>query len=195
MVNDRLDVALAAKAHGVHLGTRSMPVDLVRRLAPRDFVVGASCHSLEEALAARSGGRGLHPAGADFRNALEASVWPAAGTRQAARSDFAGFDPGFRAGRNHHRPRRPLPPERRGGNRRNPDLSGLRFGGRIGSRFARRGTAITCSTSPLGDPPAETDGREAADPGGTLVIPPLTHVDRQSPTAKQPIYLNQQSAR
>jgi thiamine-phosphate pyrophosphorylase len=56
MVNDRLDVALAAKAHGVHLGTRSMPVDLVRRLAPREFVVGVSCHSLAEALAAQAGG-------------------------------------------------------------------------------------------------------------------------------------------
>ena len=56
MVNDRLDVALAAKAHGVHLGTRSMPADLVRRLAPREFVVGVSCHSLEEALAAQAAG-------------------------------------------------------------------------------------------------------------------------------------------
>jgi thiamine-phosphate pyrophosphorylase len=56
MVNDRLDVALAAEAHGVHLGARSMPVRLVRKLAPREFVVGASCHSLEEALAAEAGG-------------------------------------------------------------------------------------------------------------------------------------------
>jgi thiamine-phosphate pyrophosphorylase len=56
MVNDRLDVALAAQAHGVHLGTRSMPVDLVRRLAPREFIVGVSCHSLEEALAAQAAG-------------------------------------------------------------------------------------------------------------------------------------------
>jgi thiamine-phosphate pyrophosphorylase len=56
MVNDRLDVALAAKAHGVHLGTRSMRVDLVRRLAPDEFVVGASCHSPEEALTAQAAG-------------------------------------------------------------------------------------------------------------------------------------------
>jgi|SRR5271157_1710064 len=56
MVNDRLDVGLAAKAHGVHLGTRSMRVDLVRSLTPREFVVGVSCHSLAEALAAQTGG-------------------------------------------------------------------------------------------------------------------------------------------
>ncbi len=56
MVNDRLDVALAAKAHGVHLGTRSMRADLVRRLAPDRFVIGVSCHSLAEALAAQAAG-------------------------------------------------------------------------------------------------------------------------------------------
>ena len=56
MVNDRLDVALAARAHGVHLGTRSMPVDVARRLAPPEFLVGVSCHSLEEARAAEAAG-------------------------------------------------------------------------------------------------------------------------------------------
>jgi thiamine-phosphate pyrophosphorylase len=56
LVNDRLDVALAAHAHGVHLGTHSMPVGLVRRLAPPGFRVGASCHSLEEAVAAQAAG-------------------------------------------------------------------------------------------------------------------------------------------
>ena len=55
-VNDRLDVALAAQAHGVHLGTHSLPADLVRRLVPRDFLVGVSCHSLAEALAAQAAG-------------------------------------------------------------------------------------------------------------------------------------------
>jgi thiamine-phosphate pyrophosphorylase len=56
MVNDRLDVALAAKAHGVHLGVRSMPPAVVRKLAPRDFVIGVSCHSLAESLAAQATG-------------------------------------------------------------------------------------------------------------------------------------------
>ena len=56
IVNDRLDVALAAAAHGVHLGTRSMPLALVRRLAPRGFIVGVSCHSRQDVLAAEKGG-------------------------------------------------------------------------------------------------------------------------------------------
>jgi thiamine-phosphate pyrophosphorylase len=56
LVNDRLDVALAAGAGGVHLGGQSIPVAAVRKVAPRPFVVGVSCHSLAEATAAESGG-------------------------------------------------------------------------------------------------------------------------------------------
>ena len=56
VVNDRLDVALAAHAHGVHLGSRSMPVDVVRKSAPPEFLVGVSCHSLAEAQAAEKAG-------------------------------------------------------------------------------------------------------------------------------------------
>lgn len=56
VVNDRLDVALAAAAHGVHLGTRSLPAGIVRGIVPGDFLVGVSCHSLQEALAAESAG-------------------------------------------------------------------------------------------------------------------------------------------
>jgi thiamine-phosphate pyrophosphorylase len=56
VVNDRLDVALAAGADGAHLGAHSMPVQVVRRFVPRAFVIGVSCHSLAEAMAAESGG-------------------------------------------------------------------------------------------------------------------------------------------
>jgi thiamine-phosphate pyrophosphorylase len=60
LVNDRLDVALAANAAGVHLGENSLPVEFVtewRRSTGRlDFLVGASCHSLESARAAERGG-------------------------------------------------------------------------------------------------------------------------------------------
>lgn len=56
IVNDRLDVALAAKSHGVHLGTRSMAPDPVRRLSPPGFLIGVSCHSPTEAVAAQAVG-------------------------------------------------------------------------------------------------------------------------------------------
>jgi thiamine-phosphate pyrophosphorylase len=60
LVNDRLDVAFAANASGVHLGENSLPVEAVaewRRAAGRlDFLIGVSCHSLESARAAELGG-------------------------------------------------------------------------------------------------------------------------------------------
>ncbi len=56
VVNDRLDVALALGASGVHLGTRSLPPRAVRDCVPEGFLVGVSCHSLEEARAAESSG-------------------------------------------------------------------------------------------------------------------------------------------
>lgn len=57
IVNDRLDVALATGAHGVHLRHDSIAARRVRRLAPDGFIVGRSVHSAEEAAhTARDGG-------------------------------------------------------------------------------------------------------------------------------------------
>ena len=60
LINDRLDVALAANAAGIHLGEKSLPVETVtewRRSTGRlDFLIGVSCHSLESARAAERGG-------------------------------------------------------------------------------------------------------------------------------------------
>jgi thiamine-phosphate pyrophosphorylase len=60
LVNDRLDVALATGAAGVHLGESSLPVETVaewRRSAGRaGFLIGASCHSLEAAQEAEGAG-------------------------------------------------------------------------------------------------------------------------------------------
>ena len=56
VVNDRVDVALAVEADGAHLATHSMPPQVVRRLVPRGFVIGVSCHSLDQAIAAEAGG-------------------------------------------------------------------------------------------------------------------------------------------
>jgi thiamine-phosphate pyrophosphorylase len=55
LVNDRLDVALAAGAHGVHLRADSMPAARVRGHVPSGFLVGRSIHSSAEAAAARHG--------------------------------------------------------------------------------------------------------------------------------------------
>ena len=56
VVNDRLDVALAAKAAGVHLPADGLPIDLVRRGTGKRFVIGRSVHSLAEARQAQKEG-------------------------------------------------------------------------------------------------------------------------------------------
>jgi len=65
IINDRLDVALAARAAGVHLGETSIPVAQTvawlgratnEHKVPKQFLVGVSCHSLEAALAAQRDG-------------------------------------------------------------------------------------------------------------------------------------------
>ena len=52
VVNDRVDVALAAGADGVHLKETSMPADRVRQLAPPRWLVGRSVHDVAEAVQA-----------------------------------------------------------------------------------------------------------------------------------------------
>jgi thiamine-phosphate pyrophosphorylase len=59
IVNDRLDIAIACEADGVHLGQGDIPPGTARQLAPPGFIIGVSVGTVEEALAA---GR----AGADY---------------------------------------------------------------------------------------------------------------------------------
>jgi thiamine-phosphate pyrophosphorylase len=61
LVNDRLDVALSEGAGGVHLGENSLPLPEAKRLVKaqalsQDFLIGVSCHSLDAARSAASGG-------------------------------------------------------------------------------------------------------------------------------------------
>ena len=51
IINDRIDIAMAVQADGVHLGQDDLPISAARALAP-DLLIGASTHSLEEALRA-----------------------------------------------------------------------------------------------------------------------------------------------
>lgn len=55
MINDRLDVAMAVGADGVHLGQDDLPIADARRLAP-EMILGASSHNVEEARAAEAAG-------------------------------------------------------------------------------------------------------------------------------------------
>lgn len=56
IINDRLDIALAAGADGVHIGANSLPVAAVRRLIGKGKLIGYSAHTLDEALRAQAEG-------------------------------------------------------------------------------------------------------------------------------------------
>jgi len=56
IVNDRVDIAMLANAHGVHLGQDDLPLDAARRIAGAGMIVGVSTHSVEQACAAEDGG-------------------------------------------------------------------------------------------------------------------------------------------
>ena len=52
LVDDRVDVALAVDAEGVHVGQTDMPVDIARRLLGPDKIVGATAKTVPQALEA-----------------------------------------------------------------------------------------------------------------------------------------------
>jgi len=75
IVNDRVDIALAAGADGVHLGQDDLPVAVARRLAP-ELIIGASTHSLEEALAAQDAAASYVNLGPIFATATKPAATP-----------------------------------------------------------------------------------------------------------------------
>lgn len=56
IINDRLDIALASGADGVHFGQDDLPLSVARRVAPRPFIIGLSVGSVREAIQAEEEG-------------------------------------------------------------------------------------------------------------------------------------------
>lgn len=78
VVNDRVDVALAAGAHGVHLPGHGVPAARVRRIVPQGFLIGRSVHHASEAArVSKEGGLDYLVFGTVFATASKAGVAPA----------------------------------------------------------------------------------------------------------------------
>ena len=56
IVNDRVDIAILANAHGVHLGQQDLPLEAARRITGPNQIIGISTHTVEQARAAEKGG-------------------------------------------------------------------------------------------------------------------------------------------
>jgi len=50
IIDDRVDLALAVGADGVHVGDKDMPPCSIRRIVPKDFIIGVSTHSIKDVL-------------------------------------------------------------------------------------------------------------------------------------------------
>ena len=75
-VNDRIDVALAAGAHGVQLGGNALPIDVARSLAP-DLLIGRSVHDVAQAADAVRSGADLLVVGTMFASRSHPGQLPA----------------------------------------------------------------------------------------------------------------------
>lgn len=71
IVNDRLDVALAVEADGVHLGQDDLPVPLARRIAGERLLIGVSAETVAEAIEAESAGADYLGVGPMFATATK----------------------------------------------------------------------------------------------------------------------------
>jgi thiamine-phosphate pyrophosphorylase len=86
IVNGRLDVALAAGAHGVHLPAGSPAPSSFRAVTPKGFAIGVSCHTLEEVRVSRDADYlMLAPVFAPLSKPREAPPLGVEGLREAAR--------------------------------------------------------------------------------------------------------------
>lgn len=74
IINDRLDIAMAVGAAGVHLGQDDLPCAAARKLLGEDYIIGVSAHNPAEAKAALLCGADYLGCGAVFGTATKADV-------------------------------------------------------------------------------------------------------------------------
>lgn len=76
LINDRVDIALAAGADGVHLGQDDLPLPEARALLGPDRILGATAHTVEEALRAQAEGADYLGVGAMFPTGTKTNTIP-----------------------------------------------------------------------------------------------------------------------
>lgn len=74
IINDRLDIAMAVGAAGVHLGQDDLPCAAARKILGEDYIIGVSAHNPAEAAEALESGADYLGCGAVFGTATKADV-------------------------------------------------------------------------------------------------------------------------
>ncbi|MDR3170299.1 MAG: thiamine phosphate synthase, partial [Treponema sp.] len=82
VINDRIDIALAVNADGVHLGQSDMPLGAARKLVGNSMFIGVSAGTLEQALAAQTDGADYLGVGPVYPTTSKADVPDALGTER-----------------------------------------------------------------------------------------------------------------
>lgn len=74
IINDRVDIALAVDAAGVHLGQSDIPIEVVKKIIPDSMIVGISAHTVEEAVLAEEAGADYIGVGSVFPTSTKADA-------------------------------------------------------------------------------------------------------------------------
>jgi thiamine-phosphate pyrophosphorylase len=98
LINDRVDIALAAGADGVHLGVASIPPAEARRLLGSGRLIGCSTHSEEQLAAAEAGGADFVTFGPVYATPSKAPYGPPVGVEALRRACAAAGIPVFALG-------------------------------------------------------------------------------------------------
>ena len=74
IIDDRIDIAMAVDAAGVHLGQEDIPCNVARKILGSDKIIGVSAHNIKEALKAKSDGADYLGCGSVFNTSTKNNV-------------------------------------------------------------------------------------------------------------------------
>ena len=74
IIDDRIDIAMAVDATGVHLGQEDIPCNVARKILGSDKIIGVSAHNIKEALKAQSDGADYLGCGSVFNTSTKNNV-------------------------------------------------------------------------------------------------------------------------